>query len=90
LSTPFCSTLIREFVAVLKLHQDYPAELVEKAVRQAVAMGAAHLDGVRLCLRQLQAVPETPIPLELSRPELAAMGRQPIRLEQYNQLLGAR
>lgn len=81
---------IREFVAVLKLHQEYPAEQVEKAVRQALAMGAAHLDGVRLCLRQLQSVPETPIPLELSRPELAAMGRQPIRLEQYNQLLGVR
>jgi len=81
---------IREFVSVLKLHQDYPAEQVEKAVHQALAMGAAHLDGVRLCLRQMQAVPEVLIPLELSRPELAALGSQPIRLEQYNQLLSAR
>ena len=53
-------------------------------------MGAAHLDGVRLCLRQLQDVSEAPIPIELSRPELAALGSQPIRLEQYNQLLGVR
>lgn len=81
---------IREFVLVLKLHQDHPAEQVEKAVHQALAMGAAHLDGVRLCLRQLQAVAEAPIPLELSRPELASVGRQPICLEQYNQLLGVR
>ena len=81
---------IREFVAVLKLHQDYPTEQVEKAISQAVAMGAAHLDGVRLCLRQLQDVSEAPIPIELSRPELAALGSQPIRLEQYNQLLGVR
>jgi hypothetical protein len=53
-------------------------------------MGAAHLDGVRLGLRQLQAVSEAPIPLELSRPELASVGNQPICLEQYNQLLGVR
>jgi transposase len=81
---------IREFVSVLKLHQDYPAEQVEQAVHQALAMGAAHLDGVRLYLRQMQAVPETRIPVELSRPELAALGSQPIHLEQYNQLLGGR
>jgi hypothetical protein len=81
---------IREFVLVLKLHQDHPAEQVEKAIHQALAMGAAHLDGVRLCLRQLQAVAEAPIPLELSRPELASVGSQPICLEQYNQLLGVR
>jgi transposase len=81
---------IREFISVLKLHQSYPAELVEKAVHQALALGAAHLDGVKLCLRQLQAAPEVPIPVELSRPELAMVGRQPIHLEQYNQLLGVR
>jgi transposase len=80
---------IREFVCVLKLHHDYPAEQVEKAVHQAVAMGAAHLDGVRLCLRQMQVVPEL-FPLELSRPELTTVGSQPIHLEQYNQLLEAR
>jgi transposase len=81
---------IREFVSVLKLHQEYPTEQVEKAVCQALAMGAAHLDGVRLCLRQLQGVPPAPIVLDLAHSELAAVGSQPIYLEQYDQLLGVR
>ena len=63
---------------------------MEEAVHQALALGATHLDGVQLCLRQLQAVPRALVPLELSRPELATVGSQPIPLEQYNQLLGAR
>ena len=46
---------VREFIAILKLHQEYPAGLVEQAVCQALELGAAHLDGVRLCLRQSQS-----------------------------------
>jgi hypothetical protein len=80
---------VREFIAVLKLHQDHPGELVEKAVRSALELGAAHLDGVRLCLRQLQEVAEVPQRLDL-RPShrLAEFGNQPVNLHQYDRLLG--
>jgi transposase len=44
---------IREFIHVLKLHQEHPAELVAQAVEQALEYGCAHADGVLLCLHQL-------------------------------------
>ncbi len=82
---------VREFVAILKLHQQYPPDLVAQAIRQALEIGAAHLDGVRLCLRQLLTPFELPAPLEARfQAELAAMGTQPVNLQQYNQLLGER
>jgi len=81
---------VREFIAILKLHRNYPEEMVILAVRDAVAMGAPHLDGIQLCLRQLISPTLTPPSLELTHPKLAAVGNQPIHLEQYNQLLEAR
>ena len=81
---------VREFVSILKLHRDYPAEMVDRAVKQALDLGAAHLDGVQLCLRQLISPHESPPALVLDHPKLVAVGSQPIRLEQYNQLLEAR
>jgi transposase len=81
---------IREFICVLKLHQEYPAAQVEQAIHRALEMGAAHLDGVRMYLHPTPDVSNAPIALVLSRPELAAFGSQPIYLEQYNQLLGVR
>lgn len=79
---------VREFIAILKLHQDHPPDLVQQAVRSAIELGATHLDGVRLCLRQLQTAPITPTPMDLSlHPHLAAYGNQPVDLAQYNQLL---
>jgi hypothetical protein len=81
---------VREFVAILKLHRDHPADMVDRAVKQALDLGAAHLDGVRLCLRQLFSPQESPPTLVLDHPKLAAVGYQPVRLEQYNQLLEAR
>ena len=81
---------IREFIAVLKLHCSYPEEVVHRAVRQALEMGAAHLDGVQLCLRQLVSPRELPPSLDLARSTLATVGNQPVRLEQYNQLLETR
>ena len=81
---------VREFVAILKLHRDYPVEMVDRAVKQALDLGAAHLDGVQLCLRQLLSPHESPPALVLDHPKLVAVGSQPIRLEQYNQLLEAR
>lgn len=81
---------VREFVAILKLHRDHPTEMVHRAVKQALDLGAAHLDGVQLCLRQLLSPQESPPVLVLDHPKLATVGGQPIRLEQYNQLLEAR
>jgi hypothetical protein len=81
---------LREFIAILKLHRSYPEAVVNHAVRQALEMGAAHLDGVQLCLRQLVSPQTLPTSLDLAHPKLAAVGNQPVHLEQYNQLLGAR
>jgi hypothetical protein len=82
---------VREFIAILKLHQVYPADLVAKAIHNALTLGATHLDGVQLCLRELQST-QTPLSLQTwqPRPELAAIGSQPVNLEQYNLLLGGR
>ena len=82
---------VREFLEILKLHQAYPQKQIEQAVKQALNCGAAHLDGVQLCLRQLLTPKPTIRSLNLDvRPELNGIGRQPVDLDQYNQLLGAR
>jgi transposase len=82
---------VREFIAILKLHQVYPAGQVAQAIRRALELGAAHLDGVQMCLRESQ-MERAPSSLQawLPRPELAEIGCQPVDLEQYNQLLGGR
>jgi hypothetical protein len=79
---------VREFVTILNMHLDYPSEWVDKAVQSAVDFGAAHLDGVQLCLRQLTNS-DTPTPsLDLStHTRLANVGQQPINLGQYDQLV---
>ncbi len=79
---------IRQFIRVLNLHQDHPAELVEQAIGQALAYNCAHIDGVELCLRQLlQPEPELPT-LDLSdHPKLAMVGQQELDLKRYDQLL---
>lgn len=82
---------IREFVRVLKLHGDHPTELVEQAVKQALAYGCAHADGVALCLNQLLH-PEAPLPsLDLSlsaeQPAWATVGTQSPDLSRYDRLL---
>lgn len=79
---------VREFIGVLKLHREHPAQLVEQAVNQALAYGCPHLEGVRLCLHTLQH-PEAPHPpVDLSaHPELAAVAQQPPDVRCYDQLL---
>jgi transposase len=80
---------IREFVSILKLHQDYPAKWIEQAVTQALQLGCIHADGVRLCLHQLMNPAVTRPALDLSRqPQLLAVGNQPVDLQRYEQLLG--
>jgi transposase len=82
---------VREFIGILKLHQQYPAEMVEQAVQLALDLGASHLDGVQLCLRQMLGDPANALPLNLSHlPALAGVGTQPVDLQQYNQLLEVR
>jgi transposase len=79
---------IREFVQVLRLHQDYPADLVEQAVAQALKYGSIHVEGVKLCLHQVLN-PAQHIPsLSLSQPlPLFQLGGQPVDLHCYEQLL---
>jgi hypothetical protein len=79
---------LREFLAILQLHLDHPADLVEQAIRSALELGAAHLDGVELCLRQLETPQAVPLVLDLSgQPELQGIGGQPVNLRQYDALL---
>ena len=79
---------VREFVSILKLHEDHPADVIAEAVTQALAYGCGHLDGVRICLRQITD-PEAPIPtIDLAEwPELVGVGAQEIDLACYDRLL---
>jgi hypothetical protein len=79
---------VREFVRILKLHQDHPADEIAAAVTQALTYGCGHFDGVRICLRQLTD-PEAPIPvIDLAQwPELVGVGAQAVDLGCYDLLL---
>jgi hypothetical protein len=79
---------VREFIRILKLHHDYPAEVLAEAVAQALEFNCGHFDGVQLCLRQLTD-PQAPISsLDVTRwPELVGVGKQPINLARYDRLL---
>jgi transposase len=79
---------VREFVRVLELHQNYPADLITQAVEQAWVYGCAHADGVKLCLHQLME-PDLPVSsIDLARwPELLGVGVQTPDLQCYDQLL---
>src|SRR3989440_1180466 len=81
---------VQEFVRVLRLHEEYPAHLVQQAVEQALSYGCPHLDGVLHCLHALTcsddpATSQAPT----SHPHLQAVGTQPLDLRQYEQLLGS-
>jgi len=79
---------IREFVRVLELHRAHPADLVARAVEQALEYGCIHADGVTLCLHQLLN-PESPAPplaLDTQLP-WATVAPQPPDLSCYNRLL---
>lgn len=79
---------LREFLSILALHKDNSPELIVQAIETALALGAVHLDGVQLCLRQLTTGPEQPLALDLSgHDRLAGIGQQPVNLGQYDTLL---
>jgi transposase len=81
----------REFIAILKLHQTYSADLVEQAVKAAVNTGMPSQDGVMYQLQRLSSLPQSTEPIDLSKlPYLADIGCQPVDLQVYNQLLGVR
>jgi hypothetical protein len=80
---------LREFVRILKLHQEYPAQLIEQAVGQALTYGCLHLDGIKLCLRQLMVPVLTVSALDLSaHPQLGIVIELP-DVRRYDQLLVA-
>jgi transposase len=79
---------IREFVQILKLRQDHPAERVEQAITQALDFGCSHADAVKLCLYQLTP-PAEPV-ASLTLPEQTPffqVAYQPVDLDRYEQLL---
>jgi transposase len=79
---------VREFVSILKLHQDHPADAIAEAIAQALDYGCGHFDGVSICLRQILD-PEAPIPaIDLAQwPQLVGVGDQGIDLACYDRLL---
>jgi transposase len=84
---------IREFIRILKLHGEHPAERVKQAAAQALEYGCPHGDGVELCLRHLRS-PEAPKPAALDPARYAtegtrwaAMEPQEIDLQRYDTLL---
>ena len=84
---------IQEFIRILQLHRHYDRQLMERAIEQALSYGCVHLDGVLYCLHQLTAPAEPTSEaarggLNLpDRPDLDAMGNQPVDLSRYEQLL---
>lgn len=79
---------IREFVHILKLHRDHPADLVARAVGQALVYGCGHADGVELCLRQMMNPGSPMAPIALANwPKLAAVTIEAPDLHCYDQLL---
>ena len=83
---------IREFLRILKLHSEYPADKIEEAVALAMEYGCVHADGVQLCLRQLSN-PQIAIPsLDLRehpglQQKLMGIGEHQVDLNCYQQLL---
>jgi transposase len=81
---------VRELVKILKLHERYPAALIEQAITQALAYGCIHADGVTLCVHQLMH-PEAPVAsLDVSGHARLEDHLEPIDLRCYDQLLVAR
>jgi transposase len=79
---------VREFIRILKLHRNHPADLIAQAVSQALEYGCPHADGVELCLRQLKNPALSVPPIDLTGwPQLIAVATQVPDLGCYDQLL---
>ena len=77
---------VREFVAILQLHQSHPAVDVAAAIEMALADKLPHLAGVTFCLHKLQDATPQVTPLDLAWP-LTQVGSPPVPATAYNQLL---
>jgi transposase len=84
---------VREFLRVLGLHETYAAADIEQAVKQALACGSAHFEGVKLCLHRLQhpeqAITLLPATQQPRLPSLEWTGVKAADLKCYDQLLSA-
>jgi hypothetical protein len=82
---------LREFIAILKLHREHPTQEVEQAIRACLKHGTPYLDSIRLQLRCKREAKPLANPLDPADcPQRGSIGEQPVRLGQYNRLLGAR
>ncbi|PDW05127.1 Mu transposase domain-containing protein [Candidatus Viridilinea mediisalina] len=78
---------LRMFIAVLNLHQDYPAPLIAQAIEAALTLGVVHVDGIRLCLHQILEPTTSPPHVNLDhQPQIAQIGLHPPDLTCYDQL----
>lgn len=79
---------IREFISILHLHRDYPAEILEQAVSAALRQGMPNQDGVLYQVRrQLENTP-TARQMDLTMfPKLQHIEPQSVDLYAYNRLL---
>jgi transposase len=79
---------VQEFVRILQLHEQYSATQMQEAIEFALSYGCVHLDGVLHCLHQVTEQEAQTAPLDLSdRPQLDAVGNQPVDLSRYERLL---
>ena len=79
---------VQEFVRILQLHEQYSPTQMQEAIEQALSYGCVHLDGVLHCLHQVTEQEAQTAPLDLSdRPQLDAIGNQPVDLSRYERLL---
>ena len=82
---------IREFIAVLRLHQDYPTDMIKHAIQTALEAGMPHLHGIQYHIRKQLEAQYSTAPLDMRPfPELVGIGKQPVDLNVYDQLLGVK
>jgi len=82
---------VREFINILKLHQEHSQQEMRRAIRLALKWGIPHLEGVHYCLRYLQSPEVRTEPLDLAGlPRLQGIGEQPVDVGQYDRLLASR
>jgi transposase len=81
----------REFIRVLLLHRDQPADVIRQAIEQALAHQAYSADVVHNIVLQLAQAAPTIVALDLSaRPVLAAIPAAAADVSHFDQLLLAR
>jgi transposase len=88
---------VKEFVRILKLHQDHAAKEVETALYKTLEWGCLHYDGVLQALQHTgQALQQLQLQLNFKeldladKPHLANVKAQTVDLNAYNQLLTPR